>query len=126
MKTDSHSIVLHTLVSFSKNIYWWLFFRSEYLIVSLPFYRELGIGTLSKCDNEQQEMLRLAETMFDTKLPPGVVMLQPFSEESSIKKIAVQVCYKNLNMHSVFVPYRQATNSLCAWLVVYMVILKWQ
>ncbi|XP_030542145.1 uncharacterized protein slr0889 [Rhodamnia argentea] len=53
-------------------------------------YRELGIDTLSKCQNEQQELLRLAETMFDTKLPPGVVMLQPFSEESSIKKIAVQ------------------------------------
>ncbi|CAL0306760.1 unnamed protein product [Lupinus luteus] len=53
-------------------------------------YRELGIGTLSKCENEQQEMLKLAQTMFDTKLPPGVVMLQPFSEESSIKKIAVE------------------------------------
>lgn len=36
-------------------------------------------------------MLKLAQTMFDTKLPPGVKMLQPFSEESSIKKIAVQV-----------------------------------
>jgi aarF domain-containing kinase len=36
-------------------------------------------------------MLRLAQTMFDTKLPPGVSMLQPFSEESSIKKIAVRV-----------------------------------
>ncbi|XP_062116033.1 uncharacterized protein LOC133830128 [Humulus lupulus] len=53
-------------------------------------YRELGICTLSKCENEQQEMFRLAETMFDTKLPPGVTMLQPFSEDSSIKKIAVQ------------------------------------
>ncbi|KAL5817394.1 hypothetical protein ACOSQ3_025772 [Xanthoceras sorbifolium] len=53
-------------------------------------YRELGIDTLSTCENEQQEMLKLAQTMFDTKLPPGVVMLQPFSEESSIKKIAVQ------------------------------------
>lgn len=53
-------------------------------------YRELGIDTLSNCQNEQQELLRLAETMFDTKLPPGVVMLQPFSEESSIKKIAVK------------------------------------
>ncbi|KAI9108821.1 hypothetical protein K1719_020126 [Acacia pycnantha] len=53
-------------------------------------YRELGIDTLSKCENEQQEMLKLAETMFDTKLPPGVAMLQPFSEDSSIKKIAVQ------------------------------------
>ncbi|XP_004515833.1 uncharacterized protein [Cicer arietinum] len=53
-------------------------------------YRELGIDTLSKCENELQEMLKLAQTMFDTKLPPGVKMLQPFSEESSIKKIAVQ------------------------------------
>ncbi|KAG8638730.1 uncharacterized protein slr0889 [Manihot esculenta] len=53
-------------------------------------YRELGIGTLSKCENELQELLRLAQTMFDSKLPPGVAMLQPFSEDSSIKKIAVQ------------------------------------
>ncbi|XP_012079901.1 uncharacterized protein slr0889 isoform X2 [Jatropha curcas] len=53
-------------------------------------YRELGIGTLSSCENELQELLKLAQTMFDTKLPPGVVMLQPFSEDSSIKKIAVE------------------------------------
>lgn len=53
-------------------------------------YRELGIETFSKCENELQEMFKLAETMFDTKLPPGVTMLQPFSDESSIKKIAVQ------------------------------------
>lgn len=46
---------------------------------------------MCKCENEEQELFRLAETMFDTKLPPGVTMLQPFSEESSIKKIAVQV-----------------------------------
>uniref|UniRef100_M1C8P2 Ubiquinone biosynthesis protein coq-8 n=1 Tax=Solanum tuberosum TaxID=4113 RepID=M1C8P2_SOLTU len=36
-------------------------------------------------------MLKLARGMFDTKLPPGVKMLQPFSEESSVKKIAVEV-----------------------------------
>ncbi|GAB2269718.1 hypothetical protein Dimus_004640 [Dionaea muscipula] len=53
-------------------------------------YRELGIVTITKCENEEQEMLRLAQTMFDSKLPPGVEQLQPFSEESSIKKIAVQ------------------------------------
>ncbi|XWS37146.1 hypothetical protein CRYUN_Cryun19dG0018000 [Craigia yunnanensis] len=50
-------------------------------------YRELGIDTVSNCVNEQQELLRLAQTMFDTKLPPGVLMLQPFSEDSSIKKL---------------------------------------
>ncbi|KAK1572346.1 hypothetical protein Q3G72_031210 [Acer saccharum] len=53
-------------------------------------YRELGIDTISTCENEQQELFKLAQTMFDTKLPPGVMMLQPFSEESSIKKIGVQ------------------------------------
>ncbi|KAE8717439.1 hypothetical protein F3Y22_tig00110045pilonHSYRG00064 [Hibiscus syriacus] len=53
-------------------------------------YRELGIGTVSNCEDEQQELFRLAQTMFDTKLPPGVKMLQPFSEDSSIKKIGVQ------------------------------------
>ncbi|KAB5532111.1 hypothetical protein DKX38_018781 [Salix brachista] len=53
-------------------------------------YRELGIGTLSKCENELQELFVLAQTMFDTKLPPGVAMLQPFSEDSSIKKISVE------------------------------------
>ncbi|KAH7528274.1 hypothetical protein FEM48_Zijuj05G0055100 [Ziziphus jujuba var. spinosa] len=53
-------------------------------------YRELGIETVSNCKNEQQELFRLAQTMFDTKLPPGVTMLQPFAEESSIKKIGVQ------------------------------------
>ncbi|KAI5664962.1 hypothetical protein M9H77_24285 [Catharanthus roseus] len=59
-------------------------------IRAMESFRELGIGTLSKCEDEEKEMLKLAQTMFDTKLPPGVTMLQPFSEESSIKKIAVQ------------------------------------
>lgn len=53
-------------------------------------YRELGIDTLANCEDERREMLRLAETMFDTRLPPGVTMLQPFSDDSSIKKISVQ------------------------------------
>lgn len=69
-------------------------FQSEHLIFLLLFYRELGIDTLSKCENELQEMFKLAQTMFDTKLPPGVTMLQPFSEDSSIKKIAVRVCFR--------------------------------
>ncbi|KAJ8771284.1 hypothetical protein K2173_026461 [Erythroxylum novogranatense] len=53
-------------------------------------FRELGIDTLSKCVNGEQELLKLAQTLFDTKLPAGVTMLQPFAEDSSIKKIAVQ------------------------------------
>lgn len=58
---------------------------------SYAYFRELGINTLSNCKDEQYELFRLAQTMFDTKLPPGVTMLQPFSEESSIKKIGVEV-----------------------------------
>ncbi|XP_057460086.1 uncharacterized protein LOC130750504 isoform X4 [Actinidia eriantha] len=60
------------------------------LLRAAESYRELGIDTLSNCEDEQKELFKLAQTMFDTKLPPGVVMLQPFSEDSSIKKIAVQ------------------------------------
>ncbi|KAF9609339.1 hypothetical protein IFM89_015594 [Coptis chinensis] len=53
-------------------------------------YRQLGIETLSKCKDEQKEMLKLAQSMFDTKLPAGSKMLQPFSEDSSLKKIVVR------------------------------------
>lgn len=42
--------------------------------------------------------------MFDTKLPPGVVMLQPFAEESSIKKVGVQVHFRIQNSIPRFVP----------------------
>ncbi|XP_058093783.1 uncharacterized protein LOC131239891 [Magnolia sinica] len=53
-------------------------------------YKDLGIQTSSTCADEQNEMMKLAQTMFDTKLPPGVTMMTPFAEESSIKKVAVQ------------------------------------
>ncbi|CAN4084890.1 unnamed protein product [Withania somnifera] len=53
-------------------------------------FKELGINTLSNCEDEQKEMLKLAEGMFDTKLPLGVKTMQPFSEDSSVKKIAVE------------------------------------
>jgi aarF domain-containing kinase len=53
-------------------------------------FRELGIATVAKCKNEQQELLQLAKTMFDTEMPPGTTTLQPFSEDSSIKKISVE------------------------------------
>ncbi|XP_020102329.1 uncharacterized protein LOC109719900 [Ananas comosus] len=53
-------------------------------------YKELGIETLATCVNVQQELLQLAQRMFDTKLPPGVTVMTPFSEESSLKKVAVR------------------------------------
>ena len=53
---------------------------------------------VSKCEDEQREMLRLAQTMFDTKLPPGEMMLQPFAEGSSIKKFDVHVCINSVKL----------------------------
>lgn len=53
-------------------------------------YRELGIDTLSTCDDEERELFELAQRLFDTQLPPGVTIMSPFSEDSSIKKISVQ------------------------------------
>ncbi|XP_020590905.1 uncharacterized protein LOC110031832 [Phalaenopsis equestris] len=51
-------------------------------------YRELGIETLNSDDVE--ELFQLAIKMFDTKLPRGMTVLSPFSEDSSLKKISVQ------------------------------------
>nr|XP_019709010.1 uncharacterized protein LOC105053001 isoform X3 [Elaeis guineensis] len=53
-------------------------------------YKELGIETLSTCADEEKELFELAVRMFDTKLPPGVTMISPFCEGSSLNKVAVQ------------------------------------
>ncbi|ONK71185.1 uncharacterized protein A4U43_C04F5760 [Asparagus officinalis] len=53
-------------------------------------YRDLGIDTLSTCEDEQRELFKLAQRMFDTYLPPGVTVMSPFSEDSSLKKVGVQ------------------------------------
>ncbi|KVI06224.1 hypothetical protein Ccrd_015435 [Cynara cardunculus var. scolymus] len=52
--------------------------------------QELGIDTVNLCENERAELFNLAQVMFDTKLPPGVKMLQPYAEDATLKKIAVQ------------------------------------
>ncbi|RRT84080.1 hypothetical protein B296_00015231 [Ensete ventricosum] len=53
--------------------------------------RELGIKTLSTHADGDQELLMLVRKMFDTKFPPGVTMISPFSEDSSLNKITVQL-----------------------------------
>jgi aarF domain-containing kinase len=57
------------------------------------YFRELGIKTWSIADNELEELFQLSLRMFDTRLPPGVTVMSPFSNDSSLKKIGVQVCY---------------------------------
>ncbi|KAH7664219.1 Cadmium-transporting ATPase protein [Dioscorea alata] len=53
-------------------------------------YKELGIETRSNCDDEQRELFHLAERMFDTRRPPGVTIMSPFAEDSSIRKVGVE------------------------------------
>uniref|UniRef100_A0A1D1Y177 Putative aarF domain-containing protein kinase 1 n=1 Tax=Anthurium amnicola TaxID=1678845 RepID=A0A1D1Y177_9ARAE len=53
-------------------------------------YKELGIETSYSCTDGQAELFKLAQTMFDTKLPPGVKVMTPFAEDSSLKKVAVK------------------------------------
>ncbi|KAL0732062.1 hypothetical protein Bca4012_028156 [Brassica carinata] len=45
--------------------------------------RETGLHKVAKCENEQQELLRLPQTLFDTKIPAGHTVLQPFADDSS-------------------------------------------
>lgn len=53
--------------------------------------RELGINTLSNHADGDDEFFKLAQRMFDTKLPPGVTLMSPFAEDSSLKKVSVKV-----------------------------------
>lgn len=60
------------------------------LVRTTESLRELGIGTVMKSGVDQTEMLKLTQGLFDTLVPPGVTELQPFSEDSIIKKISVE------------------------------------
>ncbi|KAL5223340.1 hypothetical protein ABZP36_028053 [Zizania latifolia] len=53
-------------------------------------FREIGIETWSIADNELEELFQLSLRMFDTRLPPGVTAMSPFSEDSSLNKVGVQ------------------------------------
>ncbi|PON85296.1 UbiB domain containing protein [Trema orientale] len=90
MMTDIHNLQAFALYVQKTDIMFDLYSVTKEMEKQDMITRELGIATLSKCENEQQELFRLAQRMFDTKLPPGVTMLQPFSEDSSLKKVAFQ------------------------------------
>ncbi|KAL4573212.1 hypothetical protein LXL04_020011 [Taraxacum kok-saghyz] len=56
-----------------------------------PQLRKLqGPQWMEEQDNRNEAALEINQVMFDTKLPPGVKILQPFSEDSLIKKVAVR------------------------------------
>ncbi|XP_078167388.1 uncharacterized protein LOC144562101 [Carex rostrata] len=53
-------------------------------------YKELGIDTIINCSDGEEELFKLSTKMFDTRMPPGVAILSPFSEESSLNKVSVK------------------------------------
>ncbi|KAL6613986.1 hypothetical protein ACP70R_036256 [Stipagrostis hirtigluma subsp. patula] len=53
-------------------------------------FRELGIKTWTIADNELEELFQLSLRMFDTRLPPGVTVMSPFADDSSLHKVGVQ------------------------------------
>ncbi|WOK94515.1 hypothetical protein Cni_G03219 [Canna indica] len=53
-------------------------------------FKELGIKTLNIHADGDQELCKVAQRMFDTKLPPGKTVVSPFSDESSLHKVSVQ------------------------------------
>lgn len=55
-------------------------------------FSEFGFKTWSIADNELEELFQLSLRMFDTRLPPGVTVLSPFADDSSLNKVGVEVC----------------------------------
>lgn len=51
---------------------------------------EFGFKTWSIADNELEELFQLSLRMFDTRLPPGVTVLSPFADDSSLNKVGVE------------------------------------
>ena len=56
------------------------------------YFRVLGLKTWSIADNELEELFQISLRMFDTRLPPGVTVLSPFADDSSLTKVGVEVC----------------------------------
>ncbi|ONM35464.1 Protein kinase superfamily protein [Zea mays] len=54
-------------------------------------FRELGIRTWAISDNKLEELFQLSLRMFDTRLPPGVTVMSPFADDSSLTKIGVEL-----------------------------------
>jgi hypothetical protein len=55
------------------------------------YFRELGIRRWAITDNKLEELFQLSLRMFDTRLPPGVTVMSPFADDSSLNKIGVEV-----------------------------------
>jgi hypothetical protein len=53
--------------------------------------RNLGIETVQRVEKDSDSFRALAILMFDTKLPPGVAIANPFADDSVLNEISVKV-----------------------------------
>jgi hypothetical protein len=74
---------------------WWIVLECWYITCFAhglqKYFRELGIKTRTIADNKLEELFQLSLRMFDTRLPPGVTVMSPFADDSSLTKIGVEV-----------------------------------
>jgi len=53
-------------------------------------FKDLGIETTQSAEEDPKNFRMLANMMFDTKLPPGVVMATPFGDDTVLNDISVK------------------------------------
>jgi len=53
--------------------------------------RDLGIETSVSAESDPKNFKLLAIMMFETKLPPGITVASPFSDDSVLTEISVKV-----------------------------------
>jgi hypothetical protein len=63
---------------------------SDVITVVYGVGRNLGIETVQMGGNDDS-FRTLAVTMFDTKLPPGVAVANPFGEDTVLNDVSVKV-----------------------------------
>ncbi|KAH8959178.1 hypothetical protein BDL97_06G066500 [Sphagnum fallax] len=59
-------------------------------------FKNLGIETVQMGGNDSDSFRTLAVTMFDTKLPPGVAVANPFGEDTVLNDVSVKNFPKDL------------------------------
>ncbi|KAH0886448.1 hypothetical protein HID58_062544 [Brassica napus] len=80
--------------------------------------RGIGLHKLAKFENEQQELLRFPQTLFDTKMPAeqwrsmaGIDLLCIWKIDKSCEKIGAQVSQKLIVVHGIILLSLTAANT---------------
>ncbi|CAF1864275.1 unnamed protein product [Brassica oleracea var. botrytis] len=85
---------------------------------TFALYRGIGLHKLAKFENEQQELLRFPQTLFDTKMPAeqwrsmaGIDLLCIWKIDKSCEKIGAQVSQKLIVVHGIILLSLTAANT---------------